>query len=178
MQWFTYTSTDQIFTHGRIGMSHTVDQTISTTGCAIGHLFANTIYLTMWQRKHSLTICGPKTFANGRAFTDEIYTGVVCRLDSSPTIMVALWSVLTSVHTDVSFKLQVCLLEAVHTSMLADVSQVKPASNNRVLLILFLCIFDKIVHIVPFLHRFFASYTKEEHVKSRQFLGYVIVFMK
>jgi hypothetical protein len=117
------------------------------------------------RRKHSLTICGPKTLANGRAFTDKIYTEVVFRLDSSPTI-------------NVSFKLQVYLLEAVHTSILADVSQVEPASNNSMLLILFVCIFDKIVHIVPFLHEFFASYTKKKHVQSRQCLGYVIVFMK
>jgi hypothetical protein len=136
-------------------MSHTINQTVSTTGWAIGQLFANTVYLTMCERKYSLMICGPKMFANGRAFTDGIYTEVVCRLDSSPMIMVALWSVLTSVHR-----------------------QVEPASNNSMLLILFLCIFDKIVHIVPFLHRFFASYTKEKHVQSRQFLGYVIIFMK
>jgi hypothetical protein len=62
--------------------------------------------------------------------------------------------------------------------MLADVSQVEPASNNSMLLKLFVCIFDKTVHIVPFFHGFFASYTKEEHVKSRKFLGYVIVFIK
>jgi hypothetical protein len=92
-----YTSTDQAFTYGRIGLSHTVDQTVSTTGCAMGHLL-QMIYLTVCERKHSLTICGPKTFANGRAFIDGIYTEVVCRLDSSPTIMVALSSVLTSVH--------------------------------------------------------------------------------
>jgi hypothetical protein len=122
-------------------------------------------------------ICRPKTFANGRAFIDGIYTEVVCRLDSPPMIMVALLSVLTWVHK-VSFKLQVCLLEVVHTPMLADVSQVEPASNNSMLLILFVCIFDKTVQIVPFLHGFFARYTNEEHVQSRQFLGYIIIFMK
>jgi hypothetical protein len=48
--------------------------------------------------------------------------------------------------------------------MLAYVSQVEPTSNNSTLLILFVCIFDKIVHTVIFLHGFFASYTKEEDV--------------
>jgi hypothetical protein len=62
-------------------------------------------------------------------------------------------------------------------SMLADVSQVEPASNNSMLLTLFVCIFDT-PHIVLFLHGFFASYTKEEHVQSRQFLGYIFIFMK
>jgi hypothetical protein len=46
------------------------------------------------------------------------------------------------------------------------------------LLILFVFIFDKIVYIVPFFHGFFASYTKKKHVQSRQFLGYVIAFIK
>jgi hypothetical protein len=62
--------------------------------------------------------------------------------------------------------------------MLTDVSQIESASNNSMLLILFVCTFDKIVHIVPFLYGFFASYTNEEHVQSRQFLGYVFVFVK
>jgi hypothetical protein len=44
-----------------------------------------------------MMICGPKMFANGRAFTDGIYTEVICRLNSLPTFMVALSSVLTSV---------------------------------------------------------------------------------
>jgi hypothetical protein len=108
-------------------------------------------------------ICEPKMFANGRAFTDRIYTEVVCSLDSSPTIMVALSSTimiaLSSVLASVCrcfFKLQVCLLEAVYTSMLADVSQVEPVSNNSMLLILFVCIFDKTVHIVPYFHGFFC----------------------
>jgi hypothetical protein len=48
--------------------------------------------------------------------------------------------------------------------MLAGVSQVELASNNDMLLILFVYIFDKIVHVVLFFHRFFTSYTKEEHV--------------
>jgi esterase/lipase superfamily enzyme len=55
-------------------------------------------------------------------------------------------------------------------SMLAVVSQVEPASNNSMLLTLFVCIFDA-PHIVLFIHGFFASYTKEVHVQSRQFLG-------
>jgi hypothetical protein len=46
-------------------------------------------------------------------------------------------------------------------SMLADVIQVEPTSNNSMLLILFVCIFDKTVHIVLFLYEFFASYTNK-----------------
>jgi hypothetical protein len=76
------------------------------------------------------------------------------------------------------FKLHVYLLEVVHTSMLADVFQVELASNNSMLLILFVCIFDKTVHIVPFFHGFFASYTKEEHVQIIQFFGYILIFFK
>jgi hypothetical protein len=61
------------------------------------HLFAHSFFNHVCERKYSLMIYGSKMFANGRAFTDGIYTEVVCRLDSSPTIMVALSCVLTLV---------------------------------------------------------------------------------
>jgi hypothetical protein len=64
---------------------------------------------------------------------------------------------------DISVKLYVCWLEAVQTFMLADVSQVEPASNNNMLLILFVCIFDT-PHIVLFLHGFFASYIQRRNM--------------
>jgi hypothetical protein len=95
---------------------------------------------------------------------------IVCTLDSSSMVMVALSSVLTSFHT-CSFKLHVYWLEAVHTSILVDISQVEPASNNSMLLISFICILDKPVHIVPFPHGLFASNTKEAHIQNRQFFG-------
>jgi hypothetical protein len=94
------------------------------------------VFLTVCEEKYSLMIYDPKTFANVGSFIDKIGTKIVCRLDSSPTIMVALSYVLTLFCT-CSFKLHVCWLEAVHTSMLVDVSQVEPASNNSMLLILF-----------------------------------------
>jgi hypothetical protein len=144
--------------------------------CAMGRLFAN-VFLTVCEEKHSLTIYDLQTFASLRASTDKIVTVSVCRLDLSPMIMVALSSVLTLFLTH-SFKLHVCWLEAIHTSMLADVSQVKLTSNNSMLSLLVVCIFDKTIHIVSFPHGFFASYIKEEHVQTRQFIGYAFVFMK
>jgi hypothetical protein len=38
------TSTDQVFTHGRIDRSHTVDQTVSTKGYVMGRLFAHGLF--------------------------------------------------------------------------------------------------------------------------------------
>jgi hypothetical protein len=73
-----------------------IGQTVSTQGCVMGRLFANG-FLPVYEGKNSLTICGSKTFANVRDFTDGIFTEDVCRLDSSPMIMVALSSVLTLV---------------------------------------------------------------------------------
>jgi hypothetical protein len=90
-------------------------------------------------------------------YRSRMYVGLVAHDYGSFIVCV------TSVCTHF-FKVQVCWLEAVHTSMLADVSQVELASINSMLLILFVCIFNKPVHIVPFLYGFFASYIKEGHV--------------
>jgi hypothetical protein len=106
--------------------------------------FSQTVYKPCAKRKYSWTIYRPKVFANVRAFTDVIVTEIVCRWDSSPTIMVALSSVLTSFCT-LFFKTTGILVGSsshVHAtrcipSWTNKQSQVEPTSNTSMLSILF-----------------------------------------
>jgi hypothetical protein len=84
----------------------------------------------------------------------------ISRLETCQGLMY-LYSMCLVHFAHIYFKLQICLLEAVH--MLADVSQVKTTNNNITVSILFIYIIHT-PHIALTIHGFFASYTNEEHV--------------